>query len=190
MWDELVNSFDLTVTKEDIKRYNEMKKKGSRKYMNINKAVKIIEELKFYESPVDNHKEAIETVLEDYISKQRIEHLMFTKLKEIIKNNVEIEKCRKTIMKEQALKRLNLGVLHHKNDVLLAEIYDLQKLIDTKIIDNELLNTAYSTLKLKELNETLESLLKMHKARLDVGADDLDIREQIAEVQKEITNLY
>ena len=27
MWDELVNSFDLTVTKEDIKRYNEMKKK-------------------------------------------------------------------------------------------------------------------------------------------------------------------
>lgn len=28
MWDELVNSFDLTVTKEDIKRYNEMKKKG------------------------------------------------------------------------------------------------------------------------------------------------------------------
>ena len=88
------------------------------------------------------------------------------------------------------MKRLNLGVLHHKNDVLLAEIYDLQNLIDTKVIDNELLNTAYSTLKLKELNETLESLLKMHKARLDVGADDLDIREQIAEVQKEITNLY
>ena len=28
MWDELVNFFDLTVTKEDIKRYNEMKKKG------------------------------------------------------------------------------------------------------------------------------------------------------------------
>ena len=28
MWDELINSFDLTVTKEDIKRYNEMKKKG------------------------------------------------------------------------------------------------------------------------------------------------------------------
>ena len=27
MWDELVNFFDLTVTKEDIKRYNEMKKK-------------------------------------------------------------------------------------------------------------------------------------------------------------------
>lgn len=190
MWDELVNSFDLTVTKEDIKRYNEMKKKERRKYMNINKAVKIVEELKFYESPMENHKEAIETVLEDYISKQRIEHLMFTKLKEIIKNNVEIEKRRKTIMKEQALKRLNLGVLHHKNDVLLAEIYDLQKLIDTKVIDNELLNTAYSTLKLKELNETLESLLKMHQARLDAGTDDLDIREQIAEVQKEITNLY
>lgn len=31
MWDELVNSFDLTVTKEDIKRYNEMKKKRKEK---------------------------------------------------------------------------------------------------------------------------------------------------------------
>ena len=29
MWDELVNYFDLTVTKEDIKKYNEMKKKGA-----------------------------------------------------------------------------------------------------------------------------------------------------------------
>ena len=29
MWDELVNFFDLTVTKEDIKKYNEMKKKGA-----------------------------------------------------------------------------------------------------------------------------------------------------------------
>ena len=27
MWDELVNFFNLTVTKEDIKRYNEIKKK-------------------------------------------------------------------------------------------------------------------------------------------------------------------
>ena len=59
-------------------------------------------------------------------------------------------------------------------------------MIDTKVIDNELLNTAYSTLKLRELNKKLESLLKMHQARLDAGADDLDIREQIAEVQKEI----
>lgn len=31
MWDELVNSFDLTVKKEDIKRYKEMKKRKERK---------------------------------------------------------------------------------------------------------------------------------------------------------------
>ena len=98
--------------------------------MNINKAVKIVEELKFYESPVENHKEAIEMVLEDYISKQRIEHLMFTKLKEITKNNAEIEKCRKTIMEHQALKRLSLGCLHRRNDILFAEISDLQELLE------------------------------------------------------------
>ena len=39
MWDELVNSFDLTVTKEDIKRYKEMKKEKRKNATTVQEAL-------------------------------------------------------------------------------------------------------------------------------------------------------
>jgi hypothetical protein len=42
---------------------------------------------------------------------------------------------------------------------------------------------------IEELKQRLEELYKTQQARLDVGADDLDIREAIAEVEEEIKGL-
>lgn len=42
---------------------------------------------------------------------------------------------------------------------------------------------------IKELKQRLEELYRTQQARLDVGADDLDIREEIAEVEEEIKEL-
>lgn len=42
---------------------------------------------------------------------------------------------------------------------------------------------------IEELKQTLEEIYRTQKARLDVGADDLDIREKIAEVEEEIKEL-
>ncbi len=43
--------------------------------------------------------------------------------------------------------------------------------------------------KMEELQERLEELHRIQKARLACGADDLDIREEIAEVEDEIKEL-
>lgn len=42
---------------------------------------------------------------------------------------------------------------------------------------------------IEELKQMLEELYRTQKARLDVGADDLDIREEIAEVEEKIKKL-
>lgn len=42
---------------------------------------------------------------------------------------------------------------------------------------------------IKELKQRLEELYRTQQARLDVGADDLDIREEIAEVEEAIKDL-
>lgn len=42
---------------------------------------------------------------------------------------------------------------------------------------------------IEELKQKLEELYKTQQARLDVGADDLDIREEIAEVEEQIKEL-
>ena len=43
--------------------------------------------------------------------------------------------------------------------------------------------------KMEELKERLEELHRIQDARLACGADDLDIREEIAEVEDEIKEL-
>ena len=40
----------------------------------------------------------------------------------------------------------------------------------------------------EELEQRLEELYRTQHARLDVGADDLDIREEIAEVEEKLKN--
>lgn len=42
---------------------------------------------------------------------------------------------------------------------------------------------------IEELKQMLEELYRTQQARLDVGADDLDIREKIAEVEEKIKEL-
>lgn len=42
---------------------------------------------------------------------------------------------------------------------------------------------------IEELKQKLEELYQTQQARLDVGADDLDIREEIAEVEEAIKDL-
>ena len=42
---------------------------------------------------------------------------------------------------------------------------------------------------IEELEQRLEELYRIQQARLDAGADDLDIREEIAEVEEEIKEL-
>lgn len=42
---------------------------------------------------------------------------------------------------------------------------------------------------IEELKQMLEELYRTQQARLDTGADDLDIREEIAEVEDEIKEL-
>lgn len=42
---------------------------------------------------------------------------------------------------------------------------------------------------IEELEQRLEELYQTQQARLDVGADDLDIREEIAEVEEAIKDL-
>lgn len=68
-------------------------------------------------------------VLNNYISKQQVKDLILNKKEEMIKNNNEIEECRKTILEEQTLKQLRLMVLHRKNEILFEQIADLQELL-------------------------------------------------------------
>ena len=70
-----------------------------------------------------------ESILNSYISKQRVKDLILNKKEEIIKNSNEIEGCRKTILDEQSLKQLRLNILHRKNEVLFEQIADLQELL-------------------------------------------------------------
>lgn len=66
---------------------------------------------------------------ENFISKQKIKDLILAKKEEIVKNNTEIDECRKTILEEQTLKQLRLMVLHRKNEILFEQIADLQELL-------------------------------------------------------------
>lgn len=42
---------------------------------------------------------------------------------------------------------------------------------------------------IEELKQRLDELYRTQQARLDAGADDLDIRDEIAEVEETIKNL-
>lgn len=68
-------------------------------------------------------------VLNNYISKQQVKDLILNKKEEMIKNNNEIEECRKTILEEQTLKQLRLMILHRKNEILFEQIAVLQELL-------------------------------------------------------------
>ena len=68
-------------------------------------------------------------ILNSYIPKQQVKDLILNKKEEMIKNNNEIEECRKTILEEQTLKQLRLNVLHRKNEILFEQIADLQELL-------------------------------------------------------------
>lgn len=68
-------------------------------------------------------------IKENYIPKQQVKDLILNKKEEMIKNNNEIEECRKTILEEQTLKQLRLNVLHRKNEILFEQIADLQELL-------------------------------------------------------------
>ena len=68
-------------------------------------------------------------ILNSYIPKQQVKDLILNKKEEMIKNNDEIEECRKTILEEQTLKRLRLNILHRKNEILFEQIADLQELL-------------------------------------------------------------
>ena len=61
--------------------------------------------------------------------RNKIKELILNKKQKIQENNTEIEKCRKTIMEEQELKKLRLYTLHKNNDLLELEIADLFDLL-------------------------------------------------------------
>lgn len=63
----------------------------------------------------------------------------------------------------------------------IVENIDAQDIINRMEIDKE--NS------IEELEQRLEELYRTQQARLEVGADDLDIREEIAEVEEEIKEL-
>lgn len=63
----------------------------------------------------------------------------------------------------------------------IVENIDAQDIINRMEIDKE--NS------IEELEQRLEELYRTQQARLDAGADDLDIREEIAEVEEEIKEL-
>lgn len=63
----------------------------------------------------------------------------------------------------------------------IVENIDAQNIINRMEIDKE--NS------IEELEQRLEELYRTQQARLEVGADDLDIREEIAEVEEEIKEL-
>lgn len=63
----------------------------------------------------------------------------------------------------------------------IVENIDAQDIINRMEIDKE--NS------IEELEQRLEELYRTQQARLDAGADNLDIREEIAEVEEEIKEL-
>ena len=71
----------------------------------------------------------LESQRKQYIHRDKIKCMIFENKEKIKENNNEIEKCRKTIMEEQELKKLKLYTLHKNNDLLELEIADLLELL-------------------------------------------------------------
>lgn len=61
--------------------------------------------------------------------RNKIKELIINKKQQIQENNKQMEECRKTIMEEQELKKLQLFTLNKNNDLLELEIVDLLALL-------------------------------------------------------------
>lgn len=75
-------------------------------------------------------KEAINILLNETIPKSKIKALILKKKEQIKENSGKIEKCRKTIMVEQELKKLQLYTLTQTNNLLELEIASLFELLE------------------------------------------------------------
>ena len=99
-----------------LQKENEELKKRFRRYEDVDK------ENEKYRKVIDNAQK-------DSISKDKIKELIIKKKQQIQENNKQIEECRKTIMEEQELKKLQLFTLNKNNDLLELEIVDLFELL-------------------------------------------------------------
>ena len=68
-------------------------------------------------------------LLDDYISKDKIKELIIKKKQQIQENNKQMDECRKTIMEEQELKKIQLYTLTKSNNLLELEIASLLDLL-------------------------------------------------------------
>lgn len=75
-------------------------------------------------------KEAINILLNETIPKSKIKELILKKKAQIKENSEKMEKCRKTIMVEQELKKLQLYTLTQTNNLLELEIASLFELLE------------------------------------------------------------
>lgn len=92
--------------------------------MELKEAKKIIKDIDVLDD--EELEEAIDTVISEL---DRIKELIINKKQQIQENNKQMEECRKTIMEEQELKKLQLFTLNKNNDLLELEIADLFDLL-------------------------------------------------------------
>ena len=69
----------------------------------------------------------------------------------------------------------------------IKKVEEIVESIDVQDVINRMEKDKENSI--EELKQELEELYRTQQARLDAGADDLDIREEIAEVEEEIKEL-
>lgn len=137
--------------------------------MNINKAVKIVEELKFYESPLENHEEAILTILHhiEHLQKENEELKAF--LKRIEDKDLDEANIRAEAMLDMDKKWRNK--IREKID---NQVERIEKLLD-EMVDKSIGMINVSYLNKKEREEVLNkrNCLLVQKATLIQEKEDL-----------------
>lgn len=98
--------------------------------MEISDAIQVLNNLNAYIELQPDEKEAIYTLINEQIPKRKIKALILKKKEQIKENSGKIEKCRKSIMKEQELKKLQIYTLTQTNNLLELEIASLFELLE------------------------------------------------------------
>ena len=184
MWDELVNSFDLTVTKEDIKRYNEMKKKGVVK-MTVQEALARLQRIVGeYENLTDKinkscyHEEMPIREIKIMLSELNELHMMIARKNEYIKL---LEECNMEYKNHK--KNLNKNDLKENkmNDDFEKKVKEFLNYLEQEILKDRKKHSI-DTNKLVDVNKShwfIDSCGAINNSVFDTNDEDGEMRHEI-----------
>lgn len=184
MWDELVNYFDLTVTKEDIKKYNEMKKKGARK-MTVQEALARLQRIvSEYENLTDKinkscyHEEMPIREIKIMLSELNELHMMIARKNEYIKL---LEECNMEYKDYKKNSNKNDLEENKMNDDFEKKVKEFLNYLEQEILKDRKKHSI-DTNKLVDVNKShwfIDSCGAINNSVFDTNDEDGEMRHKI-----------